>query len=271
MNPKEAEKFIEEAFEENYELLRSETGHNLTPDMKRQALDQVKYYWRKLRDLAEKITDTEVKLSLPERRTPKGSRFAIEGIVDIVREGEETWMYDIKAHDPDFVRGNLDLYEQQLNIYAYIWQELRRHDLTGTAVIATAPNDTLKRAIRSGNPEEIETAIATWEPVIRVEFAQENIDDTVRDFGEVVDCIESKAFAPPPLRKLKTPVSKARKTPFGTDVCRNCDGRFSCDSYRKFYKSGRRLKDIAIRFYVDDVEDTDEQASWLEGNLDTAE
>ena len=84
------------------------------------------YYWKKLNHIAKKVIDTEVKLTLPEQVTPKGRKFSIEGIVDIVREDEETWMYDIKTHDPDYVKTHNDLYEKQLNIYSYIWQNFER-------------------------------------------------------------------------------------------------------------------------------------------------
>ncbi len=56
-------------------------------------------YWKKLRHIAEKVTDTEVRLNLPNQTTPKGRGFCVEGVVDIVREDEKVTMYDIKTHD----------------------------------------------------------------------------------------------------------------------------------------------------------------------------
>ena len=49
----------------------------------------------------------------------------MEGVVDIVREDDETWMYDIKTHDPDYVKTHKELYEKQLNVYSYIWQNFK--------------------------------------------------------------------------------------------------------------------------------------------------
>ncbi|MCR4415687.1 MAG: porin, partial [Thermoguttaceae bacterium] len=42
------------------------------------------YMLNQLYLITERVTDTEVRLSLPQQRTPKGRVFAIEGIVDIV-------------------------------------------------------------------------------------------------------------------------------------------------------------------------------------------
>ncbi|NTV79743.1 MAG: hypothetical protein HGA25_11585, partial [Clostridiales bacterium] len=53
-------------------------------------------------------------------------------VVDIVRDDEETWMYDIKTHDPDFIAGNKTFYEKQLNVYSYIYQNLRGNQLDHT-------------------------------------------------------------------------------------------------------------------------------------------
>ncbi|MDZ7648444.1 MAG: hypothetical protein U5K54_15350 [Cytophagales bacterium] len=97
---------IGELFEDNYEVMRLEGGHAITEDIKRLALNQVLFYFQKMKDVATRVTQTEVKLTLPDQKTPKGRNFTIEGIVDIVRDDEETWMYDIKTHDPEYVMAN---------------------------------------------------------------------------------------------------------------------------------------------------------------------
>jgi hypothetical protein len=63
-------------------------------------------YWQKLKHVAEKVTDTEVRLVLPHQQTPQNRRFNIEGVVDILRDEGRTIMYDIKTHDVDYVREN---------------------------------------------------------------------------------------------------------------------------------------------------------------------
>jgi len=73
----------------------------------------------------------------------------IEGVVDIVREEGRTTMYDIKTHDLDTIHGNLELYEQQLNVYAHIWRHLRGQELDETAIISTSFPSAVKEALNS--------------------------------------------------------------------------------------------------------------------------
>ena len=81
------EQFLRDAFEANFERLREESGRVVTPDVKRAAFEQVLLYWRRLRTLAEQVTETEVHLVLPDQRSPEGRRYTLEGVVDIVRHG----------------------------------------------------------------------------------------------------------------------------------------------------------------------------------------
>src|SRR5690606_34205242 len=129
--------FIRDSFYRNFELLKQEGGSSISPLTRDVALNQVLIYWHKLSELAERITDTEVPIHLSNQKSPKGRTFAIEGVVDVLREDDLTLMYDIKTHDPDFVRKNPELYALQLNVYAYVWQQLRGEPLDGTAIIAT--------------------------------------------------------------------------------------------------------------------------------------
>jgi hypothetical protein len=263
----EIEQRIREAFELNYEMLRLEGGHAITPDGKQLALNQVLFYWRKLRDVAERVTDTEVKLSLPEQRTPKGRKFSIEGVVDIVREEQETWMYDIKTHDPNYVKKNLDLYEEQLNVYAYIWQTLRGQPLNHTAVIATSFPDELNEAIKQGDERRIAAELERWQPLIEIPFNPSQVDQTIREFGAVVDEIEDGNFKPRSVKDLKEKI-KGDNQIFATRVCRNCDARFSCDSYRE-YAMGTNTKAVsAIKKYIDDLGNDVDVEDWKTVNLE---
>ena len=263
----EIEQRIREAFELNYEMLRLEGGHAITPDGKQLALNQVLFYWRKLRDVAERVTDTEVKLSLPEQRTAKGRKFSIEGVVDIVREEQETWMYDIKTHDPNYVKENLDLYEEQLNVYAYIWQTLRGQPLNHTAVIATSFPDGLNEAIKQGDERRIAAEMERWQPLIEIPFNPSQVDQTIREFGAVVDEIEDGDFKPRSVKDLKEKI-KGDNQIFATRVCRNCDARFSCDSYRE-YAMGTNTKAVsAIKKYIDDLGNDVDVEDWKTVNLE---
>ena len=119
------ESLLRQMFKENYATLKLESGHAMSPYITEIAFQQVLRYWQRLRDVAERVTDTEVRLTLPEQKTPAGRKYAIEGVVDIVREDERTIMYDIKTHDAEYVRANINEYEKQLNVYAHIWHGLR--------------------------------------------------------------------------------------------------------------------------------------------------
>jgi ATP-dependent exoDNAse (exonuclease V) beta subunit len=174
MTPEEIEDRIKEIFEQNYEMLKLEGGHcfNTRWIHVDAALSQVLYYYRKMRSVAERVTDTEVKLTLPDQLTPDGRRFTIEGIVDIVREDDEVWMYDIKTHDPDYISGNKQFYEKQLNVYAHIYENLRGNKLDHTAIISTAFPANMKAAIASGDVKRIEQELPKWNPLIDIPFDQ---------------------------------------------------------------------------------------------------
>jgi len=259
------EQKIYELFEQNYQLLRLEGGHALTEDIKAQALDQVLLYWRKLKDLALKVTDAEVRLSLSNQTTPKGRIFSIEGVVDIVREGDDTHMYDIKTHDGEYIRENIELYEEQLNVYAYVWQELRENALDFSAVISTSLPKNIKSALRSGGKSQMQQMLAKWDPVIPIKFDAERVKQTIEEFAKVVDCIEEGSFYPPESSDLRNKVAGTKQI-FATNVCRNCDARFSCPSYREYARTATRGKVKEFVKYFESSIDRDEQEDWLAGN-----
>jgi len=247
-NKKEINKFIREAFEQNYERLKMESAHGLSPNVKRQALQQVILYYQKLGHIAETVTDTEVKLTLPEQMSPNGNKFAIEGVVDVVRETGKTVMYDIKTHDAEQVKQNISFYEKQLNVYAYIWQQLRGEELSETAIISTQVPAAVNEAFQSGELDEFMEALDDWDPVVPINFNQESVSETVRDFADIVDRIESGIFHPAPISKLKSKEAGMRFV-FATHVCRNCDARYSCGSYREYsIKYGRSGKNFMQYF-----------------------
>lgn len=266
------EAFIREAFEANFERLREESGRSVTPDARESALEQVLLYWRRLRDLAERVTETEVELVLPDQRSPAGRAYTLEGIVDIVRADDATTMYDVKTYlDADAARDDVAPHFRQLNVYAHIWQTLRGQPLDAVAVIATRPTRAVRHALGTGDPRRIETALAAWDPVIGVEVDQGVVDEVMADFGRVVDAIEAHRFAPPPVDVLRAASRPGGREPFGTSVCRNCDARFSCTSYRHFVlrTSGPRRPDQVLDDYVADFGNDAERDAWLDANLPT--
>ena len=262
------EQRINEFFEENLAALALESGHALTPEVKETARQQVLMYWRKLQGIAERVTDTEVRLSLPQQHSPEGRTFAIEGIVDIVREDERVVMYDIKTHDTAAIKANIEDYERQLNVYAHIWQNLRGQRLDETAVICTQLPDGLKQAALVGDPRRLQYELAQWEPVIEVPFAPERVAETVAAFGETVDQIEAGCFAPADLPKLQTRMPGSRRT-FASDICQWCDARFSCASYRAYAHAASQGVETRFREYFDDFGDDAEQSERVIAGLTT--
>ncbi len=191
-------------------------------------------------------------------------------MVDILRENDRTVMYDIKTHDADYVSANLELYEAQLNVYAHIWNELRQQPLDGTAVIATDFPDAVRVALAMENEEALHYALDAWHPVVEIDFDIRHVEETIRRFGEVVDCIESGKFAPPPITRLQETMPGTRNIRFGTHVCRNCDARFSCTPYREFSQVVRQAADRSVMTYFTEAISDPEQDAWRTGNLDAA-
>ncbi len=260
------EQRLNEFFEENLAALALENGHSLSPEVRETARQQVLMYWRKLRHIAERVTDTEVHLSLPQQRSPKGRTFAIEGVVDIVREDERVVMYDIKTHDAAAIKANIEEYERQLNIYAHIWQNLRGQRLDEAAVICTQLPEMLRQALGVGDEQRIEYELTQWEPVIPIPFETEHVAKTVQEFGEVVDQIEDGCFAPADLTTLQGRLAGTTRT-FASEICRRCDARFSCASYRAYAHVASQGVERRFREYFDDFGDEVEQGERIANGL----
>lgn len=237
------EDFIEERFEENFERLRFESGHGISPEVKEQAKLQVLMYWKRLKEIAGSITDTEVRLTLPGRKTPEGREFTIEGIVDIVREKGRTVMYDLKTHDPKYIKKNLGEYQRQLNVYAYIWQTLREQDLSEMAIIATQLPEEVTAAWknRDRNPAGLDRELAQWDPIIGIGFNRNDVESTISEFADTIDAIEGGRFSPPSPRRLNEKIHTNET--FARRVCSNCDVRFSCGAYRE-HVTGSQSRDL---------------------------
>lgn len=263
----EIEQLIREFFDENFAALQLEAGHSLAPEVKETALNQVLLYWRRLKDVASKVTDTEVRLNLPEQVSPRGRKFGIEGVVDIVRENDRTVMYDIKTHDVDSIRGNLETYEKQLNVYAHIWQKLRGQPLDETVVISTSYPEVIKEALASGDDARVEYELPRWNPLIEIPYNIDHVDGTILDFGETVDAIEDGRFYAPSQDKLQSKLP-GTKTIFAVNVCRNCDARFSCRSYRTYALGSPRAVERNFQVYFNDIGTDTERDDWVIAALD---
>ena len=256
---------IRQFFEENFDYLRESAGHTISRNLKEQAFQQILCYWKKNKDIVEKMTRSEVKLSLPEQKTPNQSiPYTIEGVVDIVSEGNETWLYDLKTHPVERIKGQPELYKEQLSIYGYIWQNLQGNKLDNTAIISTPVPENLQRALRNNDESAITRLMAKWEPVIPFGYSEDEVADIIEKFGETVEKIENSEFEAPPVQILEEKTN-GMKSSFGTHVCRNCDVRFSCNSFFEFIVNSRGAnRNNMIEFMqLPDKEQND----FIDGNL----
>jgi hypothetical protein len=259
---------IDEFFDTNADELEAEGTYALSPWIRSLARAQVQLYWKRLRRVAEQVTDTEVRLQLPAQRTPEGREFAIEGIVDIVREEDgTTTMYDIKTHDADYVRNNREQYEKQLNVYAHIWTKLRHERLDGTAVICTTLPDEVEDAYSRQDEVALKKALDDWDPVIPIDYDAERVERTVNEFAKAVDNIESHEFAPHATSFLRKLLPGTRR-PFAVYVCVNCDARYSCRSYQRYALGSNRKSENAVRQYLSALADDDAQEAFTLAALD---
>jgi len=268
INDQEIEDKIKEFFNNNYEILKLESGHSIAEDGKSMALSQVLCYWHKLKEIAKNVTDTEVRLTLPDQKTPKGRTYSIEGVVDIVKEKGETCMYDIKTHEPEYIKANLDFYEDQINVYSFIWHKLRGNALDKTTIISTAYPKAVRDALFNNDEERFRQEIEKWNPVIDTPFTAEKVTNTIKDFGAIVDAIEENKFSPPPKSKLEEKVPGSERV-FGVHVCRNCDARYSCAAFREYATDPKRKGKIEFVKYVEATGDDLEQEQWVNANLET--
>jgi hypothetical protein len=261
MTDDEIEKQIHAFFDDNYELLKLEGGYSMTRDSLEIARLQVLMYWRKLRAVATRVTETEVKLNLPGQTTPDGRRFGIEGVVDIVREDERTVMYDLKTHARESIEGNARQYAEQLNVYAHIWQTLRGQPLDEQSVICTQLPTALRDAARDEAPGSPRLAhhLNLWDPLVPIPADPNSVQETVRRFGAIVDQIERGEFRPPDPSVLAKAAPGGRLA-FARDICRNCDARFSCGSYRAYIRGNAQKTQFDRQFtqYLDDYGEDDE-------------
>lgn len=271
MKEGDVEARIAELFDVNYRRLLVEGGsHVLTPRALEQAREQVIHYWRKLRDIAVSVTETEVRLQLPNQKTPKGRKFVVEGVVDLVREADRIRMYDIKTHYCGEVKNNIASYAGQLNLYAYIWRELRGQELHEIGVIAVQLPEALREALRVGDVDAVRRELDGWNPLVGIDFSKESLDGVFKEIAATVDAIEDGVFSAQSVERLRSTEAKAGDKPiaFATLHCRNCDGRFSCESYRQYVMSGSPRARFDMKRYLEEAHDDGDLDGWIDGNIE---
>jgi hypothetical protein len=240
---------IDQLFEDTYESIRAENSGGLDPDALRAAKRQVLLYWEKLgAEVASKVTETEVPLSLMGQKTPKNNiPYSIYGIVDVVKEGEQVTLYDIKSHSTmTQIHDDKEKYSPQLNIYAYVWKKLRNVMVSRTCIIATEPPASLTQ-IRDLEELVNHPDFLDWDPIVDIEFDETRMVDTIDEFGEVVDDIENRHFEPMSSALI---VESGVKND-GQVYCRKCDARFSCDAYKEYAQQKSGVTARSVQFYMD--------------------
>lgn len=245
---------INQLFEDTYESIMAENSGGLDPDAVREAKRHVMMYWEKLgNEVASKVTETEVPLSLMGQTTPNGKiEYSIYGIVDVVREGEQVTLYDIKTHPTSHINEDKLRFAPQLNIYAYMYKQLRSVAVTRTCIIATEPPEVLKQV----NPDDLydHPDFIGWDPIIDIEFDEHQMADTIREFGEVVQAIENRVFTPMTVEQIVDSGAKNN----GQIYCRKCDARFSCSAYIDYAKQKGGVTARSVQFYMDNGMTDDE-------------
>jgi hypothetical protein len=119
---------------------------------------------------------------------------------------------------------------------------------------------------------KLATAIADWQPLVEMDYNADDIADTIRLFGETVDQIENRQFAPPPPARLKE-VWQTSGQRYAVRVCRICNARYSCSSYR-VYANERAPRDWKLRdftrYFYDEPDDQVAPEGWVAVNLNAA-
>ncbi len=112
----------------------------------------------------------------------------------------------------------------------------------------------MEQALIAEDELALENALGAWEPVIPVPFNAARVDAFIREFGETVDLIENHEFEPPSVGQLRERLA-GMKTVFAVAICRNCDARFSCSSYRSYALGSSSRSESTFRQYIEDLGD----------------
>lgn len=103
------------------------------------------------------------------------------------------------------------------------------------------------------------------EPVIPLGYSEEEIESMIEQFGTTVEAIEHHQFTAPPTERLSEKDAGGRGI-FANRVCRNCDVRFSCTSFREYTRRTDRASK-GFRKYFDDYGTDFTTEEFVEGNL----
>lgn len=180
-------------FETNYETL-SKTEHTyLAKPQLDAALNQVLRYVDRQHGNWSAIKEAEVDVSLVK------PDYIIEGKIDLIKgEGDTVEIVDFKSEkkpDMEKMRGRLEQYRRQLNIYAYLVEQRTGHKVSKMHLYYTGEEDGV--------------------PTITFPYTKSAIEGTMEAFDDTVHKIMKKDFHT---------CSNDEK------VCKNCDFRYYCSN-----------------------------------------
>ncbi|WP_299515690.1 PD-(D/E)XK nuclease family protein [uncultured Rummeliibacillus sp.] len=242
---------LREWFDDNYEELKLAGGHALSTRVKKIAFQHILQYWRKMKEIANEVTDTELTLTLSKQKSPLGREYSVKGNVDLLRTENTFYMYDIKTESPDNIKDNLEKYKGQLNLYAKMYYDLYGDPMAKAAIIATGQTESLKEAWNSGDEKKVNEELKKWNPFIEIPVDKDSTSELLQIFGDTVDKIEEQQFSPPNEEELQK--KKRQNKNFAQHVCDNCDGRFSCPSFKNYIldngKASRKNSSNIVKYF----------------------
>jgi hypothetical protein len=105
----------------------------------------------------------------------------------------------------------------------------------------------------------LKKALSEWNPIIPIGYREDNVEKTLTEFAETVDRIEDCSFDPVAVSVLESTMGSGNAI-FGRKICRNCDIRFACESYRTYSLKQRRMSnDDLLGLLADLGEDSEIQ------------
>lgn len=222
--------FIKTRFDANYDRQRYRCGETLSLEERDNARAQVLVYYKKFESLAQSLSNAEMKLRLPNQETPKGRFFSITGVLDAVAdENGNKVIYDIKTLTRAAIERFIDFYSDQLNLYAYIWEQITGEKIYALRIIATRLPEEVQYALKNESPKELEESLQKWNPLIEIEVRKEAIDELIKAFRKTVDFIEDGFFSARSYQEL-------HRNDLAESMCVQCNARFSCDSFLEYVR-----------------------------------
>lgn len=178
-------------FNTNYEAIAKVQHAYLGKPQLEVALEQIMRYAEKQSENWKKIRDAEVEIGLVR------PNYILNGVVDLIEGNEKTVeIVDFKSEKkPDIFRDSekLERYKKQLQIYAYLIEQKTDKKVSKMHLYYTGEKNGV--------------------PTISFKNKKEDIQQTMKEFEEIVQKIEDKEFT---------------KKAESQTICDNCDMRFFC-------------------------------------------